>query len=113
VADGWLPSLGYAPPEAVREMGRRIDDAATEAGRDPHAIRRIYNVSGEIIDGPARALLHGPAEHWVQELSRFAIDLGFDAFVLWPSGDPIEQTERFARDVAPAVRDAVTRGEQA
>jgi alkanesulfonate monooxygenase SsuD/methylene tetrahydromethanopterin reductase-like flavin-dependent oxidoreductase (luciferase family) len=107
LADGWLPSLGYAPPEGVQEMGRRIDDAAAEADRDPRAIRRIYNVGGEITDGPARALLHGPAEHWVEELSRFAIDLGFDGFVLWPSADPIEQTERFAREVAPAVRDAV------
>jgi hypothetical protein len=33
----------------------------------------------------------------------------FDGFVFWSSEDPIEQTERFAREVVPAVREALGR----
>jgi alkanesulfonate monooxygenase SsuD/methylene tetrahydromethanopterin reductase-like flavin-dependent oxidoreductase (luciferase family) len=107
VADGWVPSLGGAPPEAIPEMRRRIDDGAAEAGRDPGAVRRLYNVSGTIVDGETRGLLEGPPEHWVETLVHFAADLGFDGFVFWPKEDPLGQIERFAREVAPGVRDAL------
>jgi alkanesulfonate monooxygenase SsuD/methylene tetrahydromethanopterin reductase-like flavin-dependent oxidoreductase (luciferase family) len=107
VADGWIPSLGGAPPEAIPDMRRRIDDGATEAGREPAAIRRLYNVSGTIVDGETRGLLEGPPEHWVETLVHFAADLGFDGFVFWPKEDPLGQIERFAAEVAPGVRDAL------
>ena len=45
LADGWLPSMGYADPDASRDMNATIDDAARKAGRDPAAIRRLYNVT--------------------------------------------------------------------
>src|SRR4051812_33861311 len=35
LADGWLPSMGYAPPEQLGPMNARIDDAAVAAGRMP------------------------------------------------------------------------------
>lgn len=41
LADGWLPSISYAPPEVVREMQRRIDEAALRAGRSPRDIRPL------------------------------------------------------------------------
>ena len=34
-------------------------------------------------------------------------DHRFDGFVLWPKEDPLGQTERFAREVVPAVREAL------
>jgi hypothetical protein len=86
-------------------MSRRIDEGAEGAGRDPSAIRRVYNVSGRIADGPVQSLLDGPPEHWIETLTGFARDLGFDSFVFWPSGDQREQVERFAREIAPALRD--------
>jgi alkanesulfonate monooxygenase SsuD/methylene tetrahydromethanopterin reductase-like flavin-dependent oxidoreductase (luciferase family) len=107
LADGWVPSLSYAPPEAIPAMRRRIDEAAREAGRDPATIRRVYNLMGAITDRPAEAALQGPASHWVEELTRFAADLGFDTFVFWPAEDPVRQLERFAAEVVPGVREAV------
>ena len=44
----------------------------------------------------------------VEELVRLARDLRFDGFVLWPDHeDVLGQTERFATEVAPRVREAV------
>src|ERR687886_1059343 len=48
LADGWIPSLGYSPPERLPELQRRIDAGAAEAGREPGEIRRAYNVAGMI-----------------------------------------------------------------
>ena len=109
VADGWVPSLPYAPPARIPELSARVDAGAAEAGRDPSELRRIYNVSGEITDGPARELLVGPAEHWVEELTRFVTELRFDTFVFWPreGSDAVRQLERFMSEVAPGVREAV------
>ncbi len=90
VADGWIPSLSYARPDAVPELQERIDEAAAEAGRNPAEIRRLYNVTGEL-----------PAE----ELTRFVLELGFDTLVFWP--EDARQLERFAGEVIPAVREAV------
>lgn len=107
LADGWVPSLPYAPPEAVPAMQRRIDESAAAAGRTPREIRRVYNLTGEIIDGPTQDLLRGPVSHWVEALTGFAVELGFDTLMFWPTGDPVRQTERFATEIAPAVRAAV------
>lgn len=40
LADGWVPSLDYSPPERLPEMNRRIDEGAVGAGREPREIRR-------------------------------------------------------------------------
>jgi hypothetical protein len=106
LADGWVPSLAYSPPEKLPEMQARIDDAANEAGRKLEEIRRIYNVGGRI-ENEHRGLLDGPAEHWVEELTRFAVELGMDTFIYWPSEDHVRQIELFANEVVPAVREAV------
>jgi alkanesulfonate monooxygenase SsuD/methylene tetrahydromethanopterin reductase-like flavin-dependent oxidoreductase (luciferase family) len=104
LADGWVPSLGWATPDLVPEMSRHIDEAAEAAGRSPSDVRRVYNLNGTIADRSVTGLLQGPPEHWVDTLSRFASDLGFDTFVFWPSGDQLEQVERFAQDVVSALR---------
>jgi alkanesulfonate monooxygenase SsuD/methylene tetrahydromethanopterin reductase-like flavin-dependent oxidoreductase (luciferase family) len=107
LADGWIPSLGRMPlDEALGKQGQ-IDEAAIAAGRDPAAIRRIANVSGEIVDGAADEWLHGPPEHWIEELTRLVVDYRFDSFVLAPKDGSLRQVERFATEVAPAVRAAV------
>ena len=103
-ADGWVPSLGNAAPASLGEMQRRIDDAAGAAGRDPRAIRRVLNIGGTITDGPTLELLHGPPEHWIETLTGFVVELGFDTFVLWPDEDVLPQVERFAAEVVPGVR---------
>ena len=103
VADGWVPSLGWATPDLVPELARHIDEAAVEAGRDPSEIRRVYNISGTIADGPVRGLVDGPPEHWVETLTGFAAELGFDTFIFWPGDEPEAQLERFAQEVVPAL----------
>jgi alkanesulfonate monooxygenase SsuD/methylene tetrahydromethanopterin reductase-like flavin-dependent oxidoreductase (luciferase family) len=105
-ADGWVPSLGFSPPERLPEMHRRIDEGAAEAGRDPSEIKRVYNVSGNI--GPeGEGPLEGPAGKWVETLTGFVLEDGMDSFVYWPGGDHERQTELFAGEVAPGVREAV------
>jgi len=106
LADGWVPSHGYAPPERLPGMNGSIDEAAEKAGRDPGDIRRAYNISGKIDeegDGP----LDGPASRWIETLTGFAVEQGMDTFIFWPSEDHERQTEIFANEVAPAVSEAV------
>ena len=107
LADGWVPSHGHAPPGEIREMAKRIDDAAEAAGRDPRAIRRVYNLSGQIAAGPVRERLQGPPEHWIETLTGFVLELGFDSFIFAPAEDVPGQIKRFAHEVAPGVREAV------
>jgi hypothetical protein len=78
-------------------------------GRDPSTIRRLYNVKGTIADGPANDLLRGPPDRWIETLTGFVLELGFDSFVFWPEDDVLGQIERFAQEVAPGVRKAVAR----
>jgi alkanesulfonate monooxygenase SsuD/methylene tetrahydromethanopterin reductase-like flavin-dependent oxidoreductase (luciferase family) len=105
-ADGWIPSVPRLPVEEVPARRELLEEAAREAGRDPAAIRRVANVSGRILDGPAQGLFEGPPEDWVEQLVRMHAEYGFDGFVLWADGDQREQIERFGREIAPAVREA-------
>ena len=110
-ADGWDVSLSYVPPDQARESSARIDEAAVAAGREPSAIRRLYNVSGVVSQGQGSegdGSLQGPPSLWVETLAGWATEIGFDTFVFWPEADPRGQLERFASDVAPALRDAIT-----
>jgi alkanesulfonate monooxygenase SsuD/methylene tetrahydromethanopterin reductase-like flavin-dependent oxidoreductase (luciferase family) len=109
LADGWVPSLGYAPPDRLAERNRRIDKGAAEMGREPREIRRAYNVSGHIGtegDGP----LDGPVSRWVETFTEFALEHGMDTFIYWPSEDHERQVEIFAGEVVPAVKEAVRSG---
>jgi alkanesulfonate monooxygenase SsuD/methylene tetrahydromethanopterin reductase-like flavin-dependent oxidoreductase (luciferase family) len=106
LADGWVPSSSYLPPERLPAAQARIDEAAAAAGRDPGAIRRLYNVSGRIGPGGG-GFLDGPAGQWVEQLLPLVVEVGMDTFVLWPSASPAGQLEAFAAEVAPALREAV------
>ncbi len=106
LADGWVPSMFWAPPERLPELHERIDEGARRAGREPGEIRRVYNLSGTI-GQRGEGTLDGPVSLWVEELTRFALELGMDTFIHWPSEDREHQVELFANEVAPAVREAV------
>lgn len=107
-ADGWISPLNiYVTPEEVPEKQAIIDAAARDAGRDPAEVRRVYNVIGTI--GPQRGGtgLVGPVETWVDTLTSWAADLGFDTFVLWPLADAPGQLKTFTSEIVPAVRERV------
>jgi hypothetical protein len=90
MADGWLPSLGYLQPGGLAEGNAIIDDAAGEVGRSPRDVRRLLNI------GPTQT---------AAELAGLALEHGISAFILG-SDDP-DELQRFAEEVAPAVRELV------
>ncbi|GAB2830379.1 LLM class flavin-dependent oxidoreductase [Actinoallomurus bryophytorum] len=104
-ADGWLPSSSAMPPEGLAAAGKLIDEAATEAGRSPAAVRRGYNIEGNF-SGTGAGFLQGPPAVWVEQLTELALVHGISAFILYrvSSADVIKE---FAEDVAPAVRETV------
>ena len=107
-ADGWIPSLGYASPEELGPMNAAIDAAAVEAGREPSAIRRGFNVSGSF-GATARGFLQGPSKVWAEQLTELALRDGISAFVLGTGPGGEEDLRRWAGEVVPAVREAVAR----
>ncbi len=94
-ADGWLPSLPYLANGAadLTEMNARIDEAATAAGRDPRAVRRLLNLGGE-------------ATH-PEELARLALEHGVSGFIAM--GDDPNAIQRYGEEIAPAVRELVAK----
>ncbi|MEV7239170.1 LLM class flavin-dependent oxidoreductase [Streptomyces sp. NPDC051020] len=114
VADGWISPLNiYVPPQEVPSRQRIIDEAAVEAGRDPRALRRVYNVTGAIgsLGGhrTGRGLV-GDVQQWVDTLTEWTLELGFDTFVFWPAADSERQLSLFTDEVVPAVRERVDAG---
>jgi hypothetical protein len=90
-ADGWLPSLQYLQDGDLDRGNATIDEAAAHAGRDPREIQRLLNVP----------FLE------VEQLLALALEQGVSTFIL-ASDDPRE-IERWGGEVAPALREAVTR----
>jgi alkanesulfonate monooxygenase SsuD/methylene tetrahydromethanopterin reductase-like flavin-dependent oxidoreductase (luciferase family) len=103
VADGWVPSSPYLPPDVLLDRHKIIDAAAQAAGREPSAVRRVYNVSGQI--GPSTGFLSGPADQWIDELTELAVGYGMDTFVF--AGN-VRDLPVYAEEIAPAVREQVT-----
>ncbi len=102
-ADGWLPSMGYAAPDTLREHNQTIDDAAVRAGRDPAAIRRLYNIHGRF--GSGSGMLQGSPREWAEQLAELTLSEGMSTYILAVSS--LEEVDRFAHEVAPAVRELV------
>ncbi len=108
-ADGWVPSMGRARPDSLRAAVAQMEDVAAKAGRDPGNIRRVLNIGGSVTDGErGEGVVSGPVELWVEVLAGWAADLGADAFVFWPPDTGTGQVERFAQEVVPAVRAALS-----
>lgn len=107
-ADGWIPSLNFAPPSVVPGLWGRVEAAARDAGRDPSSITAAYNLLvriGEAMPGQATSVA-GPAEAVIEQLVGFT-RLGFTSFNLVPFGTGrMEQIERLGSDVVPALRRA-------
>jgi alkanesulfonate monooxygenase SsuD/methylene tetrahydromethanopterin reductase-like flavin-dependent oxidoreductase (luciferase family) len=88
MADGWVPSLGYVQPADLLEGNQRIDTAATGAGREPKAIRRVLNMG----DQPADVVV------------ALALDYGMDTFLISEEETAMRE---FATEIAPKVREEI------
>ncbi|GAA0931820.1 hypothetical protein GCM10009554_15960 [Kribbella koreensis] len=102
LADGWLPSSAYVPPAELPALNKLIDEAAVAAGREPSAVRRLYNISGNF-NGHG-GFLQGGEELWIDQLTELTLTEGMSTYIL--ASDNPEDIRRFA-DLAPAVREAV------
>jgi hypothetical protein len=92
--DGWLPSMSYLELAGLPAMHDRIDDAAVRAGRDPSAVRRLINLTGDFLDDAP-----------IERLAELHLSYGMSAFLL-PADTPTA-VQRFGQEIAPAVREAV------
>jgi alkanesulfonate monooxygenase SsuD/methylene tetrahydromethanopterin reductase-like flavin-dependent oxidoreductase (luciferase family)/hemerythrin-like domain-containing protein len=107
LGDGWVPSSGYAAPGELGAMSAILDAAAERAGRDPAGIRRVYNVEGRFSGVAGKGFLDGPPALWAEQLTELALRHGMSVFVLAVDDD--RDLKVFAEEVAPAVREAVSR----
>jgi probable F420-dependent oxidoreductase len=106
LADGWIPSLGYAPPDLVPAMRDRVLAAAREAGRSPEDITCAYNIEVRVGEDaePEEHVVSGRPAEVAARLNDFR-KMGFSAMNFMLSGpDTTEQAERLAREVIPELR---------
>jgi alkanesulfonate monooxygenase SsuD/methylene tetrahydromethanopterin reductase-like flavin-dependent oxidoreductase (luciferase family) len=106
-ADGWQPSLLHLGLDRLGAASARVDAAAQEAGRAPGSIRKVYNITG-VIGPESSEPFRGSVTQWVDQLAGLAHEHGMNGFVFWPASDYDRQVDRFAAEVAPATRAALT-----
>jgi alkanesulfonate monooxygenase SsuD/methylene tetrahydromethanopterin reductase-like flavin-dependent oxidoreductase (luciferase family) len=109
MADGWIPSSPYVPPDQLLQRHAVIDEAAREGGRDPSDVLRLYNINGRITDGPAEQWLVGDQDHWVEQLRDLHTDKRIDAFIFWPDGGDHGSQLRAYAEIAATLRQSVPR----
>lgn len=109
LADGWIPSLGSAPPDQVPGMRDKILASAASSGRAPEEITCAYHFEVD----PSRSapdepwVVSGSAEKIAETLAGFT-GLGFTALSIVPGGpDRAETAQLLAADILPAVRELV------
>ncbi|GAA3158306.1 LLM class flavin-dependent oxidoreductase [Nonomuraea roseoviolacea] len=103
LADGWIPSYGFAPPEQV--TGLRAQVLAAAGGRE---VECVYNVPVRIGDvgdaGDDGGVVAGSAEQVTERLGELC-GLGFGSMNLMPVGtDFRDQAELLAQKVVPHLR---------
>ncbi|MEU9021986.1 LLM class flavin-dependent oxidoreductase [Actinomadura sp. NPDC048394] len=120
VADGWIP--GHAADwlsERYRTSRPVIDEAAAAAGRDPAAVRTVFNLPGRITDRPLPATrdgdgrwIGGSADQWAEELTGAVLEHGASGFMLFsPEGGTQDDVSlgRWGGEIVPAVREALAK----
>ena len=114
LADGWIISSPRYPAETLAPMHAKIDAGARQAGRDPAAIRRWYNIAGEIVPPGQSAttaarpgIIVGGVGDWVAEILRYYREFRMDTFVFrTTTQEHASQAQRFAAEVVPAIKEA-------
>lgn len=106
LADGWIPSFGFAPPQTIPAMLDRIRAASTRAGRAPDAVQAIYNVPVRL-DSRARStedVIAGRAADVAEQLLAFT-ELGFSGFNLM--AERSTDIRVLGEDLLPALRNGL------
>jgi alkanesulfonate monooxygenase SsuD/methylene tetrahydromethanopterin reductase-like flavin-dependent oxidoreductase (luciferase family) len=99
LADGWIPSLGYAGADRLPAMRAAVLAAAADSGRDPASVTCALNVTVHLgRDGDAD--VSGDATSVTRRLAEL-VDQGFGTLNL--KADPA-QWQRIAAEVVPALR---------
>ena len=107
LADGSIPSLGYAPLAELPAMRDRVMAAAVAAGRGLHEVTCALNLEVAVTQsgGMGPDVIAGPPLRIAEHIRQF-VALGFTAFNFMPVGPyPESQTELLATEVVPAVRE--------
>ena len=105
VADGWIPTLGYAPADRLAGMRHQVLAAADDAGRDPAEVACILNVQVSLdgARGDHPDAIAGSADEIVEQLRRF-VEMGFVGFNFLPvEASGPGQPQRIAAEVVPAL----------
>jgi alkanesulfonate monooxygenase SsuD/methylene tetrahydromethanopterin reductase-like flavin-dependent oxidoreductase (luciferase family) len=108
LADGWIPSMPYAPPRVALEKRTIVQRALEASGRDGTTFEWAYNVSVRVGAGPApdpERRVAGEPDEVIERLLEL-LEMGFTTINMWLSGRREEQMERVASDVLPEVRRA-------
>jgi alkanesulfonate monooxygenase SsuD/methylene tetrahydromethanopterin reductase-like flavin-dependent oxidoreductase (luciferase family) len=106
MADGWLPSMPYAPPRVALEKRAVVQRALDDAGRDADAFEWAYNVGARIGSGPPtdpERQIAGEPDEVIERLVEL-LEMGFTTLNFWLGGRRDDQMERLAHDVLPEVR---------
>jgi alkanesulfonate monooxygenase SsuD/methylene tetrahydromethanopterin reductase-like flavin-dependent oxidoreductase (luciferase family) len=108
LADGWIPSYGYAPPQVVVVMRDKVLAAAETAGRDPGAVTCAYHLEARVGTAvPSSEVVSGSVAQVTDQLIAL-VALGFTAFSVSLVGPGRhDQAAALAHEVMPAVRAAV------
>jgi alkanesulfonate monooxygenase SsuD/methylene tetrahydromethanopterin reductase-like flavin-dependent oxidoreductase (luciferase family) len=104
MADGWIPSIRFAPPERWKEMRDLVQRSAEAAGRDLQGFDFACNIAvrvDERAEGRAHVITGSP-ERVAEELGAL-IEMGITFPILWAVGDGFEQRERLASEVFPRL----------
>ncbi|MGH2812691.1 MAG: LLM class flavin-dependent oxidoreductase [Actinomycetota bacterium] len=102
-ADGWIPSLPYAPPDTVPSRIETIRRAAKDAGRDPDDLTLAYNVGVKIGEGASSSRgIAGSPEEVAAAVGGF-LEMGFSTINFFLGGDRAAQRERLAGEILPLL----------
>jgi alkanesulfonate monooxygenase SsuD/methylene tetrahydromethanopterin reductase-like flavin-dependent oxidoreductase (luciferase family) len=105
LADGWIPTLGYASAEDLPLMRQHVIDGAIAADRDPAEVASILNLSVELTEEPRpEGVISGTPARITDQLAEL-LELGFDGFnFIVPEDGHAEHVEALGREVLPNLR---------
>ncbi|HYG72749.1 MAG TPA: LLM class flavin-dependent oxidoreductase [Actinomycetota bacterium] len=106
VADGWIPSMRYAPPPDAMRKREIVLHALDASGRDAAAFDWAYNVSARIGGDAARdpdQQIAGEPDEVIERLVEL-LEMGFTTLNFWLGGRRDDQMRRLAIEVLPDVR---------